>query len=66
MISESGTWICPWDHSHDAQYDAKRKCAEANGVVVLTSNEYAKYLKYIDEKYGRGLLDQFKNIPSEK
>lgn len=66
MISESGTWICPWNHSHDAQYDAKRKCAEANGVVVLTSNEYAKYLKYIDEKYGRGWLDQFKNIPSEK
>ena len=66
MISESGAWICPWDHSHDAQYDAKRKCAEANGVVVLTSNEYAKYLKYIDEKYGRGWLDQFKNIPSEK
>jgi len=61
MISESGEWICPWDRTKDGLYGAKRKCAEANGVVVLTSKDYARYLDYVATKYGKDWLDGFKN-----
>lgn len=61
MISESGKWICPWDRTKDGLYKAKQECAEVNGIRIITSDEYSRYLKYVSKKYGRGYLDSFKN-----
>jgi len=40
MISEDGSWICPWNHLNDEQFKAKYKCAIENNVKIITSSEY--------------------------
>lgn len=60
MIAEDGSWICPWDRSQDGLYDAKRRCAEENGVVVLDSEGYAEYLAWSRRLLGPGFLEGLK------
>ena len=51
---------CPWDHSKDELYEKKRQCMILNGVAILRYTEYSKYIKYVEQKYGRDYLKQFK------
>lgn len=57
----TGRWICPYDNSRNELYEAKHQCCLANNVQILYSADYRKYLDYIDQKYGKNYLKQFKN-----
>ena len=61
LDESSGKWICPYNHLKNDLYEAKHQCALANDVQIMYSAEYKKYLDYIDQKYGKGYLKQFKN-----
>lgn len=52
--------VCPFDRSKDAEYEAKHQCMIANGVKVLTSQDYHQYEQFVETKYGKGYLQQFK------
>lgn len=42
------------------RYGAKHQCVLRNNVEILYEKDYKKYLVYIDEKYGKNYLSQFK------
>lgn len=60
FLKESKEWQNPYNHNQDKLYEAKHQCALANNVKILYSKDYKKYLDYIDQKYGKNFLDQFK------
>jgi hypothetical protein len=39
-------WIC-------GKYEAKHQCMLDNGVVILRSREYSRYMEYVEGKYGK-------------
>ena len=56
----------PYDHSQDAKYEAKHQCMITNKVKILKSADYEKYLKYVDEKYGKDFLTKCQNALKSK
>jgi len=64
LVKEDGTWQCPYDHKMDGQAEAKHQCALKNNVRIMYEDEYQKFIKYVEDKYGRTYLKQFKNIKS--
>lgn len=52
--------ICPWNHQLDYLYEAKHQCMLNNNVKILTSKDYQKYLDYVNLKYNKLYLKQFK------
>lgn len=44
------------------QYETKYKCMLDNNVKILRNIDYQKYIDYIDKKYGKNYLKQFKTI----
>ena len=62
FLKEDGTWQNPYDHSQDQLYEAKHQCCIKNNVKILYACQYMKYLEYIQEKYGKNYLDQFKKV----
>lgn len=61
FLKEDNTWGNPFDSSLDELYEAKHQCALKNNVKILYTKDYQKYLDYIDEKYGKNYLNQFRN-----
>lgn len=62
FLKEDGTWQNPFDPTQDALFETKHQCLIKNGVKILYSKEYQKYLNYINQKYGSKYLDQFKIV----
>lgn len=60
FLKEDGTWQNPWDHSQDALYEAKHQCLLKNNVKILMEKDYNVYVDYVDTKYGKDYLKQFK------
>lgn len=69
FFKPDGTMFCPFRNKlwTDEQYadrcakeEAKRQCMLANGVKILKSKDYQTYLNYVNEKYGRDYLKQFR------
>lgn len=60
FFKEDGTMQNPYDHSQDGLYEAKHKCMVENGVEIWKSDDYKKYVKYVNERYGKGYLKSFK------
>lgn len=57
----------PFDHSQDALYEAKHQCMLANDVKIIKTSSMVDVLKYIDSKYGKGYLKQFRNtLPAKR
>ena len=63
------TMICPYRHKSwsNAQYlhmcdkyEAKHQCMLKNNVQIMTSKDYLKYEKYVEDKYGKGYIEQFR------
>lgn len=52
--------VCPYDHNYDGLYEAKHQCMIKNNVIILKYKEYMKYVKYINEKYGKNYIKQYK------
>ena len=61
FLKKDGTWQNPFDHSQDLLFEAKHQCALSNNVIILYSENYQKYLDYVDQKYGKGYLCKFKS-----
>ena len=62
---KDGKMVCPYrDKSWSdeqyllecSKYEAKHQCMLKNNVAILTSNDYAKYLDYIESTYGKDFL----------
>ena len=62
FLNEDGTWRNPYDSSQDGLFEAKHQCLIKNNVKILYSDDYKKYLDYIDDKYGKEYLKSFKKI----
>lgn len=62
FLSKDGKWICPWNHSLDAMYEAKRQCALANDVRIMYPSEYDFYVEYVYKKHrDRSFLKKLRN-----
>ena len=61
FFKEDGTMQNPFDHSQDALYEAKHQCMLNNDVEIWRHEQYDVYVKYVEEKYGKDYLKQFKN-----
>lgn len=61
FFKEDGTMQNPFDHSQDVLYEAKHQCILKNNVEIWRHKQYDVYLKYVEEKYGKDYLKQFKN-----
>ena len=48
------------DESKNYIAEAKHQCMIDNNVVILKSKEMKKYIDYVEQKYGRSYLKQFK------
>lgn len=48
--------------NHDKDYvaEAKHQCMLKNNVTILKGRDVKQYLGYIDQKYGKSYLKQFK------
>lgn len=60
--AQTGKWICPWDATLNDQYQAKHEYVQSIGVKILYTDYYQKYIDYINEKYGKYYLRQFKCV----
>jgi len=52
--------INPYDRSLDYKAEAKQKCMIENNVIILKSKEIKKYMDYVNNKYGKDYINQFK------
>lgn len=57
--------ICPFNRSKDNEYEAKHQCMLANGVQILTGEDYKQYLDYVAEKYGKNYIKTMKRFAAE-
>ena len=53
FFKADGTMCNPFDHSLDAQYEAKHQCMLKNGVEIWRAQDYQKYLNYFNEHYDK-------------
>lgn len=62
FFKEDGTMQNPYDHSQDSLYEAKHQCMLKNHVIIiLTSSAFIKRIRqYVNNKYGKKYLKQFK------
>ena len=56
FLKEDGTWQNPFDHSQDQLYEAKHQCCIRNNVLVVFSEDYKRFLDYVDQTYGKDFL----------
>lgn len=66
FFDESGKMINPFDESQNDRYEAKHQCMLANNVKILRTNDYMHFMKYVEDKYGKDYLKQFKNNDCEE
>jgi len=66
FFKSDGTMYCPYKNKkwtpeyYDTlcqHYEAKHQCMLKHDVQILRNNEYKKFIKYIDEKYGKKYLN---------
>lgn len=50
--------INPYDRSQDDLYEAKHQCMIKNNVKIIT--DFREFEKYVNEKYGKDYIKQFK------
>ena len=67
----TGHMICPWKQPNwtikdieksNQIYRAKQLCMEENNVKILRNSDLKPILQYIEEKYGKNYLQQFKKM----
>lgn len=60
FLKEDGTWGNPFDSKQDYLYKLKHKAVIENDVHILYSEDYQKYIDYVDQKYPKHFLDSFR------
>jgi predicted nucleic acid-binding Zn ribbon protein len=58
--------INPYDSTKNHIYEAKYKCMIHNNIKILTENDIKPVIKYIDGKYGKTFIKQFKKIKNNE
>ena len=61
FFKEDGSMQNPFDSSLNNLFEVKHQCGIKNNVQFWTFKEISPYLKYIEEKYGKGYLEKFKS-----
>lgn len=61
FLTENGM-ICPWDETKNDIYNEKYQCMIDNNVKILREKDIIPILDYIEIKYGKNYLKQFKTI----
>lgn len=51
-FDETGKMICLYDRSLDDLYEAKHKCMLENNVKLILTDEYQKFIDYVEQKHG--------------
>ena len=65
FFKEDGTMQNPYDHSQDSLYEAKHQCMVENNVTIIRQKDCKQYIDYVESKYGKGYLSQFKKKSKE-
>lgn len=65
LDKESERWIDPFKTKRDDFYEAKHQCLLKNNVCVIYQKDMQSYIDYVNEKYGRDYLKQFRKMKSE-
>lgn len=60
FFKKDGTMQNPFNHMQDDLYEAKHQCMLENNVYIMRSDEYVKYILYVNDKYGASYLKSFK------
>ena len=58
FFDKSGKMINPFNSADNARVVEKQKCIEQNKVILI--RDCSKYLRYINEKYGKNFLKSFR------
>lgn len=70
FFDKDGNMKCPYrpkswtDDRYEfecGKYRSKHRCMLENGVKILKEGDYMKYIRYVEGKYGKKYLSQFKN-----
>ena len=61
FFAEDGKMKSPYNEKNNAHNEAKHQCMLANNVKILRTNDYMQFMKYVEDKYGKDYLKQFKN-----
>lgn len=62
FLKEDGTWQNPFNHDLDTLYEIKHQCVLENDVNIIYSKDCESYVNYVERKYGRNYLQQFKKV----
>lgn len=60
FFNKFGELIDPYDASNNERCKFKYECMLINNVKILKTSEYSFYTNYINDKYGKNYLKQFK------
>lgn len=60
-FDENGNMICPYNRKNDNLYQLKYKCMIKHNIIIFRKKDIQQYLEYIETKYGKNYLSQFKN-----
>lgn len=60
FFKEDGTMQNPFDHTKDYLAESKHQCMLKNGVHILRSYQYSKYVEYVSKKYGTSYICSLK------
>ena len=59
----TGKMVDKLDESKNYIAEAKHQCMIKNNVTILKQKDCKKYIDYVEQKYGKGYLAQFKKKP---
>lgn len=60
MFFENDKMINPFDRNLDEKMEAKFNCMIENNVKILLYNDIKPYIEYVNMKYGKDYINQFK------
>ena len=61
FIKKDGSLYNPYNHKYNGIFLAKQKCMRDNNVIVLSKSDLKPIFTYVDNKYGKDYVKQFRN-----
>lgn len=62
FFKKDGTMQNPFGHKQDKLYEVKHQCGLKNNVIFLKEKDMKKYIDYVNIKYGKDYIKQFKKV----
>lgn len=60
FLKKDGTWQNPYNENLSGLYEAKHQCIINNNIMVFFEKDCQKYIDYINLRYGKDYLKQFR------